>query len=203
MHHDKHLGDAAEPLLAIDRKVREWVMPYRKSRPVKALSWISDLGDQPQMRFLAGGMLALGILRTDRRMTQAGVRMLIAHETATLAKTWIKDRIIRSRPNSAATHEEQKLRKGHDTSKEKSSFPSGHSAGIMATALAFSAEYPEHRSLALTTAGTVALAQIPRCAHYPSDVAAGLMIGTAAKVGVGRFWRWTAALFSRSRGGRF
>jgi hypothetical protein len=32
--------------------------------------------------------------------------------------------------------------------------------------------------------GALALAQIPRCAHYPTDVAAGLAIGLAAEAAV-------------------
>ena len=65
--------------------------------------------------------------------------------------------------------------------KEKQSFPSGHSAGSVAVACAFGAEYPEYRWPALAAAGAVALVQIPTCAHYPSDVAAGSAVGALSE----------------------
>jgi membrane-associated phospholipid phosphatase len=35
----------------------------------------------------------------------------------------------------------------------------------------------------------VGAAQIPRCAHYPTDVGAGLALGAAANGAVGLLWR--------------
>lgn len=186
-------GDAAEPLLWIDRRVRKAVLPYRQTAPVKFLSWFSELGDQPQMRILAGGVLAFGVFRAEPRLIRAGLRMFIAHETATWAKSVVKHRVIRLRPRSAESDGDQEPRTGHDMSKEKSSFPSGHSAGAIASARAFSAELPEYRPLALAVAAIVAAAQIPRCAHYPTDVVAGLAVGTFAEMTVAAAWRLLAA----------
>ena len=70
---------------------------------------------------------------------------------------------------------------GRNTSKEETSFPSGHSAGAAAVARAFARDYPEHAAPAYAAAGALALAQIPRCAHYPTDVGAGLALGLAAE----------------------
>ena len=39
-------------------------------------------------------------------------------------------------------------------------------------------------AIAYAAAGVLALAQIPRSAHYPSDIAAGLVIGFAAEATV-------------------
>ncbi len=199
---DKDLQDVAEPLLEIDKRVCELALPFRSSAPVKALAWCSQIGDQPQLRILSGGTAVLGLIRGDRRMMRAGVRMLIAHEVATHAKTFIKHRIIRSRPNSAATEKDHKPYAGRDTSKARSSFPSGHSAGSIAVARALSTEYPEYETLAISTAGAVALAQIPRCSHYPSDVAAGLMIGVVAEALVKMAGRAVAAALPEVESGR-
>jgi membrane-associated phospholipid phosphatase len=168
-------------LLAIDKKARDAFVPYRRTAPVKAIAWLSELGDQPQMRTLAGGMMAAGLVRGDGRMMRAGVRMLIAHELATALKNMVKHRVDRVRPRSATDKEQQKPKAGRSEKKEDTSFPSGHSAGSMATALAFAAEYPRHRGKAVAVASSVALAQIPRCAHYPTDVAAGVVVGAAAE----------------------
>jgi membrane-associated phospholipid phosphatase len=174
------MAGAAEPLLKVDRDVRAAVIPYVRTRPVKALGWLSDMGDQRQLRIVAGTMVVAGIVRADVRMAKAGLRMLLAHELATAAKNFIKHRVDRTRPRSASGNEEQKPRAGHNQQKEETSFPSGHSAGSMAVARAFAREYPEHRAAALGLAAGIALAQIPRCAHYPSDVAVGLGVGAAA-----------------------
>jgi undecaprenyl-diphosphatase len=197
MSQDKLLGEAAEPLLQVDRTVRSVFLPYRGTLPVRVLSWFSGLGDQPQLRLLAGGTIAAGILRSDPRMVRAGARMLLAHEAATHAKDMIKKRIIRSRPRHAANKSEQKPRPGRDTRKEKSSFPSGHTAGAVAVACAFSSEYPEHRQAAIGAAGLVALARVPGCAHYPTDIAAGAVIGAVVEAAVGVLWRSAARLLSR------
>ncbi len=115
--------------------------------------------------------------------------MLVAHTLATLAKDFVKDRIDRTRPRSTGERgKDHAPRPGRRTAKEETSFPSGHSAGAAAVAQAFAREYPEHRRAAYAAAGAVAVAQIPRCAHYPSDVTAGALVGVAAEVLVDQVW---------------
>lgn len=172
----------------LDKAARDAVRPYRETKAVEALSWYSELGDQPQMLAISGGLCALGLVRGDRRMARAGVRMVAAHLLATAAKNFVKKRIDRTRPRSAEGPNGHKPSLGRKDSKEETSFPSGHSAGAVAVALAFAREYPEYRGPALGAAGLIALAQIPRCAHYPTDVGAGLALGWAAEAAVGALW---------------
>lgn len=172
--------DAAERLLHWDHEVHEAVKGQHDSGPVKLLGTLSDVGDQPQMRLLCGGVMLTGLIRADPRTLGAGLRMLLAHEIATAAKSAVKANVDRRRPRSAAGKHEERPSKGKRRDKEDTSFPSGHSAGAMAVACGFAAGYPEHRGPALLAASGVALAQIPRRAHYPTDVAAGLLIGVAA-----------------------
>ena len=174
----------ADPLMKADKAARDAVAPYRDTLPVEALANYSKLGDQPQMLTLSGGVLALGLARSDRRMVRAGARMIAAHLLATGAKNFIKKRIDRTRPRSANGRDGHKPQKGRNESKEETSFPSGHSAGAIAVARAFAREYPEHAAPAVSAAGLIALAQIPRCAHYPTDVAAGMAIGWVAEAAV-------------------
>lgn len=180
---------AAEPLLEIDRAARELFTPYRKTAPVKALRWFGQSGDQLQLRVLAGAVLAAGLLRRNSRMTGAAVRMIVSHELATLAKRMVKNRVDRWRPHSAGPGKDLKPRPGHTKAKALNSFPSGHSAGSMAVACAFTEVYPEYRAPALAVAGAVCAAQVPTLSHYPSDVVAGATIGVATDTAVGLAWR--------------
>jgi hypothetical protein len=177
---------AHKALLKSDKAALDAVEPYADTPPVRLLSWYSELGDQPQMLAISGGVLAIGLARGDRRMSRAGARMIAAHLLATAAKNFVKRRIDRTRPRSTNGADDHKPRPGRNGSKEETSFPSGHSAGAVAVAQAFAREYPEYRAPALTAAGLIALAQIPRCAHYPTDVGAGLAIGAASETVIDR-----------------
>ena len=182
------LQTATDTVLRFDKRVRQAMLPRRQSLPVRAVDWVSKIGDQAQMRLVAGGVILAGALRRDAKMFGAGVRMLAAHELATGAKVWVKDRVVRTRPRDPARHGAHKPRKGHDTRKERSSFPSGHAAGAAAITGAFAAVYPAHAIAAEAAAGAVALGRIPACKHYPSDVVAGAVIGTLAAAVVGAAW---------------
>lgn len=175
----KQMKTAGELLVDADDQARRFFEPYAGSPPVRALDALSKLGDQPELRTIAIGMIFAGTMTESDRLVRAGARMILAHEAATIAKDLAKTKIDRTRPRSAGDRTEKKPKKGNHTAKEKTSFPSGHSAGAIAAARAFSREFPEYGAAALATAGVIAVAQIPRCAHYPTDVAAGLIIGLA------------------------
>ncbi|HEX8402405.1 MAG TPA: phosphatase PAP2 family protein [Allosphingosinicella sp.] len=177
----KTLKDGAQALEDADAAVAEAVLPIRHAPGMRFVGALSDIADQPQLRALSGGLVALGLLGRNRRLARAGLRMLISHELATAAKNAIKRRVDRTRPRSLGDGEAPTIRAGETHSKEQSSFPSGHSAGAAATARAFAREYPEHRAAAHAAAGLAALTQIPRCAHYPTDVGVGLAIGVATE----------------------
>jgi undecaprenyl-diphosphatase len=175
------MKDGAAALEEADQAVAEAVLPLRHRPAVKLLGALSEVGDQPQMRTLAAGLIGAGLLTRNPRLARAGVRMLAAHELATAFKDFVKLRVDRTRPRSLDDGEAPHIRRGASDEKEQTSFPSGHSAGASSTARAFVREYPEHRAAAYAGAGLVALAQIPRCAHYPTDVGAGLAVGIAAE----------------------
>ena len=177
----KSLAQAAETLLKADSAVANAVDPYRETGPIKALSLLSEIGDQPQARALSLGLFGLGIVTRNARLAQAGARMMVAHEGATLIKDFIKRRIDRTRPRSRGGGRTHRPRRGRHTHKEETSFPSGHSAGAAALARAYARDYPEHAGPAYAAAGMIAVAQIPRCAHYPTDVSSGLAVGIVAE----------------------
>jgi undecaprenyl-diphosphatase len=150
------------------------------------LERLADLGDQPAMRVVCVATIAAGMLARDRRFVRAGLRMLAAHTLATWTKDFVKHRVDRTRPRSAGDpRKDHRLAPGRSEEKEETSFPSGHAAGASAVAQAFAREVPEWAAPAYLIGGVLSLAQIPRCAHYPTDVGAGVVIGLASEAAVG------------------
>ena len=182
----------AEPLLGIDVAAVAAAEPFQDH---PALEPIADLGDQPQLRTLCAAVIALGLLERDRRLVVTGARMLAAHSLATWAKDFVKHRIDRTRPRSRGRPEtDPRLAAGRSRAKEETSFPSGHAAGAAAVARAAARACPQAAPVAYAGGALLALAQIPRCAHYPTDVGAGVAIGLAAEAIVDRAWTGVAAL---------
>ena len=167
-------------LAAAEAKAARAVAPRRK-KPAKLVEAVGQLGDQPELRTVSGLVLAAGLLSANHRLIRAGVRMLLAHEIATLAKDLVKEQIDRTRPHSATTHSDRAVKRGRHTAKTKTSFPSGHSAGAIAVARAFGREYSQLQAPALAAAAVVAGMQVPRLNHYPTDVAAGMLLGAASE----------------------
>lgn len=184
----KRSDTPGKALMKADKAAVDAAAPYRRTWPVRALSWASELGDQPQLLGLSAGVVALGLARDESRLARTGMRMIAAHLLATAAKNFVKHRIDRTRPRSADGKDGHKMAPGRSEAKEETSFPSGHSAGAVAVARAFARDYPEHQAAALGGAGLIALAQIPRRAHYPTDVGAGIAIGLAAEAAVAALW---------------
>lgn len=173
---------AGEALLAADKAAAEAAVPYQGTLPIRALGHFAGLADQPPLRTLCGAFIAAGIVRGDAKLAATGVRMLAAHTLATWGKNFIKQRVDRTRPGAMVKPgKDHRPSPGRKSAKEETSFPSGHSAGAAAVAMAFARDYPEHRAAAYGAAGALALAQIPRCAHYPTDVGAGIAIGVGAE----------------------
>ena len=175
-------------VLDFDHSAQKLFKPYAGSRPMKLLDLFSKLGDQPEVRTISAALFAAGLFGGNSRLVRAGARMLVAHEAATLAKDALKREIDRTRPRSSNGRKDKKPELGRHSAKELTSFPSGHSAGAIAAARSFSREFPEYKPIAIGAAGLIALGQIPRCAHYPTDVAAGLALGLAAETVVNAGW---------------
>lgn len=177
---------AAEVIEDADAAVAAQVEPLGDTLFVRAIAIACEVGDQPPMRALCGATIAIGLLSDNSRLTRAGLRMLAAHTIATASKNFVKRRIDRARPNARRNGDDHRIRSGTTESHDKTSFPSGHSAGAVAVGAAFVREFPEHRVGALSLAGAVALAQVPRGSHYLSDVAAGTAIGLISEAALNR-----------------
>ena len=178
----------AKALRSLDARIEKAVEPWRRSLPAQALGVYGKAGDQPPMLALSGGVLALGLLRGDRRLAGTGARMIAAHLLATGIKNFVKHRIDRNRPRDADGPADNAAKPGDSRAKAKTSFPSGHSAGAIAVARAFGRRYPGLAPAATGAAALVAVAQIPRSAHFATDVLAGAAIGWGAELIVNAAW---------------
>lgn len=174
----------ATPLEKADVAVAKAAAPYQDTPAVKALGGLSELGDQPPLIALSVATLAWGLLARNGRWARAGARMLAAHLLATAIKNAVKKRVDRTRPFILAEEGRYEMKPGRKTGKESTSFPSGHTAGAVAVARAFSREYPQWKGSAHGAAAAIAVIQIPRCAHYPTDIGVGALIGVLSEAAV-------------------
>ena len=148
---------------------------------VKALGTLSDLADQPQLYSICGATIVLGAVTRNVTLARTGVRMLAAEWLATQLKTVVKRRVDRLRPEAAKDADDNALTAGDSEDHDRSSFPSGHTAGALAVARALRHEYPASQKFALPAAALVAAVQVPRGKHYLSDLVAGAAIGLVAE----------------------
>ena len=160
------------------KREHEATKPARRLRdraPVRYLAPLAKLADQQPMALLGGGTLALGMVTRRPAMIRSGARMLAAQIVAIGAKSLAKGNVDRLRPDADGA---PGLTKGSGTDdKSRNAFPSGHTAGAVASAEAVAHEVP---AAATTARGLAALAgalQVPRGKHYVSDVVAGAAVG--------------------------
>jgi undecaprenyl-diphosphatase len=107
--------------------------------------------------------------------------MLAAHLLATAAKTAIKHRFDRSRPSKALADGHTRFERGDSDDHQLNSFPSGHTAGVVAVARAAAREIDGAAVPAALGAGAVAAIQPAAGNHYLSDVIVGGAIGWIAE----------------------
>lgn len=181
------IRDVVADASAIERadvEVTKAAAPFRHSIAVRAVGQISELADQPPLISICAATLALGLLSGDNRLARTGGRMLAAELLATAIKSAVKKSIDRTRPKVLVDEGRYRMEPGSTDAHPINSFPSGHTAGAVTVARAFARDYPEHAGAAYAAATAAALVQIPRCTHYPSDLAAGAAVGIVAELAV-------------------
>ena len=182
-------GKKLSPIEQADLKVAEQFAPFHDSLPVRLVGPIAEIGDQPPLYAITGGVIAAGLAERDWRLTHCGARMMAAHVAATVLKTIVKRCVDRTRPARIAKDGAYKLGKGRRYDSEYNSFPSGHTASSVAVARALGREYAGTNGAALGAAGSIAGLQIIRSKHFPSDIVAGAAIGLAAEKAVDLIFR--------------
>ena len=118
-------------------------------------------------------MAGAGLIRDDDKMLRNAFVMAAASIVNAGVTTALKYSINRKRPFETYPDIFQKAKAGSP------SFPSGHTSSAFATATSLSLAYPEWYIIvpSFAYAGTVAYSRMHLGVHYPSDVAAGAVIG--------------------------
>lgn len=177
----------------LDLKVARVVGQARKHPAIKAIGTLSEVGDQPPLRTIAAMTMVAGALGRSPHLTGAGVRMLVAHQLATMVKSVIKHAVDRTRPEVVLDGDRYESGKGQHDNGRFGSFPSGHTAGAVAVARAIGRDYPAIAVPAMVFASGIAIAQLPRGKHYVSDIVAGAVIGLVADAGVEAAVKWATS----------
>src|SRR3954451_18929540 len=182
-----HRGSPAE---AADIAVAERLARDRRHRAVQAAGTLSEVGDQPPLLTLSGAVLAFGVATGNAQRAETGARMLAAVLVATGVKSVLKHLVSRTRPYVLLDEGRYAVQAFGPDEGPWQSFPSGHTAGSVAAARAVARAYPGASGPAYATAAAIALVQLPRGKHCPSDVIAGAVVGVVAEALVDRATVW-------------
>lgn len=179
----RKLGSArrvTRPEWSVDIAVAEAMAPYADTAFVRVMGAASELTDEPPLIAAGGLTAATGLARNDPRLMRTGLRMLAAHLAATGLKSAVKSLVDRPRPHEVAEDGHHKVEPSDEPGSQRS-FPSGHTAGAVAVARAVARDHRRTGRVLYGGALVAALAQLPRHAHFPSDIAVGILIGVAAE----------------------
>jgi len=162
-----HVGRLAR-LLAIDERLlvaaRRLHGPWR-TRLAKALTRAGDTSSWT--------VAVLALLVAGAPFTVLGARLAAGTLLGTLLSQVLKRSLLRPRPTSAIAGFEA-LAENPD----RFSFPSGHTTAAFAAAVALAGAPFGLGPAALVLAAGIALSRVYLGAHYPLDVAAGMVLGT-------------------------
>jgi membrane-associated phospholipid phosphatase len=140
----------------------------------RAMSRLSRAADYSRLSLASAGLLASGGGAAGRRAAAMGLAALAV--TATVVNVAIKPLGRRRRPDRV-THEVPLARQVAMPSSR--SFPSGHSAGAFAFATGVGHELPRAAVPLRALAAAVAYSRVHTGVHYPGDVVAGALLGSA------------------------
>lgn len=179
----KHHPDVepVAPVEELDAVIADQFAPYAERTAIKALGAVSDLSDQEPLYAASAAVLATAVVMGDGPTWRTGTRVLAAHLLATGLRGIVKHLVDRTRPEVAVRKGRYVLREGKRHESDFNSFPSGHTAGAVAVAIAVARDHPQAARPALGLAALAGVAQVIRSKHYVSDVVAGAVIGIAAE----------------------
>ena len=138
------------------------------------MSRLARTADYSRLSLASAGLLALGGGRTGRRAALAGVAALGV--TATVVNVAVKPLARRRRPERL---EGDIPLARHVPMPSSRSFPSGHSAAAFAFATGIGHVSPAAAVPLHALAALVAYSRVHTGVHYPGDVLAGAVMGTA------------------------
>jgi len=187
MNHDDAPPEAS-PVEQADIAAARRVARHRHDPVLRATTAFSKLADQPPLLAASAAVVAWGLLAGDPRLARRGAHLVASLAVVTAIKAAAKRAVSRTRPNVLLDEGVYRVEPLGPDEGPWHSFPSGHTAGAVALARAIARCWPEAALPAYGAAAAVALVQVPRGAHYPSDVLAGAVIGVAAEAIVNRLF---------------
>jgi membrane-associated phospholipid phosphatase len=187
----------ANPVERADIAAAERLARHHRHPALRAATAFSKLADQPPLLAASGAVVAWGLLIGDRRLARRGAHLLASVVLATLLKGRVKRALSRTRPNVLLDRGLYRMEPLGPDAGPWHSFPSGHTAGGVAVARAVARCWPGAWPWAYAGAAAAGMAQVPRGAHYPSDVLAGVVVGVAAEAAVHQLLPSMAAIPDR------
>jgi undecaprenyl-diphosphatase len=138
----------------------------------RSMGGLSRLADHSKLWMGAATVLATAGGRNGRRAAAGGVVSLTV--TSAIVNLFLKPLGRRARPDRAAVPLTR-----HVSMPRSTSFPSGHSASAFAFATGVGASLPVVGTTLKALAALVAYSRVHTGVHYPADVIAGSVLGSA------------------------
>jgi membrane-associated phospholipid phosphatase len=141
------------------------------------------------------GMFVYGLIQKDKETRWKSAEILGVQLVNGIVTTGLKWSIHRERPFNAYPNEITKYGSGGSYS-----FPSGHTSTAFAFATSMSLNYPKWYVIApcYAYACTVGYSRMYLGVHYPSDVLAGALVGSACAVGTHYLMKWVRRKWGRN-----
>jgi undecaprenyl-diphosphatase len=158
-------------LVAWDEAVLLRVSRWQRPLATRALRGLTHLGDSLSLTFL-GLVLVLMDVAASRHLAW---RLALASGGVALVAQVLKRVLRRRRPNSGIAGFTALVQ-----NPDAFSFPSGHTAAMVALAVAWAGEGSGLGLLVAGLAGLVGFSRVYLGAHYPLDVMAGTVLGLLA-----------------------
>jgi diacylglycerol kinase family enzyme/membrane-associated phospholipid phosphatase len=129
--------------------------------------------------------VAIGLASRKGAPRRAGLRGVVAIGFASFAASFVGKRLFpRRRPAAELLPIPRRLVRRPSSS----SFPSGHSASAAAFATAVAMEDPRAAAVIVPLAAAVSYSRVHTGVHWPTDVAAGAVIGVGAAYATRHWW---------------
>jgi len=174
--------------VAITRKLR--APNLQRSTAWRNGSMVFDWYGAPGARAVGPLLAVTGSLARNPTMSDIGIHVSESYAAAAVAVFIVKGIAGRARPYTVSSESayDFELGRGFPHREPYSSFPSGHATGSFAFAASITVEaarrWPEHKvlvgGLAYGGAFLDGVSRVYRDTHWPSDVAAGALIGTVS-----------------------
>ena len=192
------IGAAAVALVPFDVAITKRLRSpdLQQSTAWRNGAMVFDWYGAPVARAVGPILAVAGSVARNRTLSDVGIHVSESYATAAVTVLIVKGSAGRARPyrvNSESAYDFE-LGRGFPHREPYSSFPSGHATGSFAFAASITVEagkhWPEHRTLvgALAYGGAFldGVSRVYRDMHWPSDVAAGALIGTVSGILVTR-----------------